>query len=580
LTAERFVPNPFSDKGERLYWTGDNARYRDDGNLEFLGRRDDQVKLRGYRIELGEIEAVLREHPAIRHVAVVASENVHLEKFLTAYVVGNISPLQVSALKDYLKRALPEYMVPAAIIELQELPLTQGGKLDRSSLPQPKIEFRNETSICEAPQTQMEEIIAGIWAKTLGLERVGRHDNFFEIGGHSLLATRVISRIRQILNVEIPLRSLFTSECLLDFAGTVEQISKQTVTRAPEIAKVTRDAELPLSYAQERLWFIEQLEPGNTAYNLPMAVRLRGELDVDALGWSLKAIVKRHEVLRTHFAVVEGRPVQVIEEEWGGRLEEVDLRGEGEKEKQEKVEELAREEANRGFDLNRGPLLRARVVKVGEQEHVLLLTMHHIVSDAWSRGVLVRELGKLYGSRVAGEEGKEGKEGGLEELGIQYGDYAVWQREWLSGEVLEEQVEYWRKQLAGVEVLELASDRVRGAVASHGGERERVEIGAEVVKRVKGMCREEGVTLFMVLLGSFQVLLGRYSGQKDVAVGTPIANRTRAELEGLIGFFVNTLVLRTELGEGMRVRELLGRVREVCLGAYAHQDLPFERLVE
>ncbi|HEY2364348.1 MAG TPA: amino acid adenylation domain-containing protein, partial [Candidatus Angelobacter sp.] len=289
LTAERFVPNPFSDKGERLYWTGDNARYRDDGNLEFLGRRDDQVKLRGYRIELGEIEAVLREHPAIRHVAVVASENVHLEKFLTAYVVGNISPLQVSALKDYLKRALPEYMVPAAIIELQELPLTQGGKLDRSSLPQPKIEFRNETSICEAPQTQMEEIIAGIWAKTLGLERVGRHDNFFEIGGHSLLATRVISRIRQILNVEIPLRSLFTSECLLDFAGTVEQISKQTVTRAPEIAKVTRDAELPLSYAQERLWFIEQLEPGNTAYNLPMAVRLRGELDVDALGWSLKA---------------------------------------------------------------------------------------------------------------------------------------------------------------------------------------------------------------------------------------------------------------------------------------------------
>ncbi len=577
LTAERFIPHPYSSaEGARLYRTGDRGRHLRDGQIEFLGRADGQVKVRGYRIELGEIEAVLSEHQAVEAAVVLVREDVPGEKQLVAYLVMEAEEsVKLGDVRQFLREKLPEYMVPSAFVVLEELPLTPNGKVDRAALPAPERAERGEEFV--APRTPVEEILVNLYAEVLHLERVSVEDDFFELGGHSLLATQLVSRIREAFQLEVPLRLLFEHPAVAALSRDIEMLraAGDSATTPPPIERVSRSGPLPLSFAQQRLWFIDQLEAGSPFYNSPAAVRLSGPLDLTALGRTFTEVVRRHEVLRTHFRVVEGEPVQAIAEAGALDVPLTDLGQMDEQQREAEVARLAEEEAQRPFDLSRGPLMRVRVLRLGEREHVVLLTLHHIVSDAWSMGVLVKEVAALYSAFSNGQPSP------LPELPIQYADYAAWQRAWLGGETLEEQLSYWRGQLGGeLPVLELPTDRPRPSVQSYRGRQLSFEVSEKVTAGLKELSRRQGATLFMTLLSAFQLLLMRYSGQEDVIVGTPVAGRTRIELEGLIGFFVNTLVLRTDLSGDPTFEELIARVREVCLGAYAHQEVPFEKLVE
>ncbi|HEX7242003.1 MAG TPA: amino acid adenylation domain-containing protein, partial [Longimicrobiaceae bacterium] len=565
LTAERFVPDAFGGApGARAYRTGDRVRWTATGELEFLGRIDAQVKIRGFRVEPGEVEAALLAHPGVREAAVVAREDAPGEKRLVAYVVAEAGAAELRA---WLRERVPEYMVPSAVVHLEAMPLTPNRKLDRRALPAPGAAADGEYV---APRTAAEEILCGIWAEVLGAGRVGAAGNFFELGGHSLLAMQVVSRVRRTLGVELPLRALFEAPTVAELAGRVEALRQVgAADAAPPLVPGPRDRPLPLSFAQQRLWLVDRMEPGSPAYNLPFTLRLRGALDEAALGRSLDALVRRHESLRTGFAEVDGEPVQVIRPAGDAVLATVDLRGLPCPERE--AVRLAGEEAASPFDLSRGPLLRARLLRLRDEDHVLCFTLHHVVSDGWSMDVLVRDVSALYGGR--GDS--------LPELPVQYADYAVWQRRWLEGGVLEAQLGWWKARLAGAPpLLEIPTDRPRGAAKDARAGRLAFALPAELSRELRALSRREGATLFMTLLAGWQVLLGRYAGQDDVVVGSPVAGRTREELEGLIGFFVNMLPLRGELGGGPTWRELLGRVREGALGAYAHQDLPFERLVE
>jgi amino acid adenylation domain-containing protein len=569
LTAERFLPDPFSGQaGARLYRTGDRVRWRADGVIDFLGRFDHQVKVRGFRIELGEIEAVLRRHEGVTDCAVMARAESG-EPRLVAYVVGEA---RAEALRPHVRQSLPEYMLPSAFVSLDALPLTPNGKLDRKALPAPEYAAGADRYV--APRTPVEEVLAGIWAEVLRLERVGVEESFFELGGHSLLATRVVSRIRDVFGIEVPLRALFEGPTVAELAGRVEEMRSAGLPVIPPVAPTERTGALPLSFAQERLWFLDRLEPGSAVYNIPAALRVAGALDQAALERSLGEIVRRHEALRTVFAEVDGAAVQVIAPFAGFALPVEDLSALGEADREAAVKRRAVVEARRGFDLSAGPLFRAALLRLGEEDHVLLLTMHHAVSDGWSMGVLFRELSLLY------EAYREGRESPLPELPVQYADYAAWQRQQLAGEVLDRQLAYWRERLAGApELLELPTDRPRPPVQTYRGATVPVELSPELLERLQALGRSEGATLYMTLLGAFQVLLSKYAGSEDVVVGSPIAGRTRGEVEELIGLFVNTLVLRTDLSGNPSFREVLGRVREATLGAYAHQDVPFEKLV-
>ncbi|HVR98785.1 MAG TPA: amino acid adenylation domain-containing protein, partial [Thermoanaerobaculia bacterium] len=551
LTAERFVPDPFGEPGARLYRTGDLASVRADGALELQGRIDHQVKIRGFRIEPGEVEAVLAAHPAVRECAVVARRDAGVR--LVAYVVGDAGDL-----RGYLQERLPDYMVPSAFVALEALPLTPNGKVDRKALPAPDAV---NVSAGSEPLDLVEELLAGIWAEVLGLGRVGVHDDFFALGGHSLLATQVVSRVRAVLGVELPLRALFESPTVAGLGQSLRTVRESGEGQAPPIAPVPRDGDLPLSFAQQRLWFLDQLEPGSAAYNMPLAVRLTGEVDPARLAGIFGEIARRHEALRTTFTSRAGTPVQVIALP-SVELPVVDLSQVPESE----ALRLAREEALRPFNLERGPLLRLTLLRLDLRDHLLFLTLHHIVSDGWSMGVLLREIAALY----AGSP--------LPELPLQYADYAAWQRSWLQGEVLESHLAYWRRQLEGApRVLELPTDRPRPAVQTFRGAALPASLPAE---RVRELCRQAGATPFMVLLAAWPALLGRHAGQPEVLVGTPIAGRNRREIEGLIGFFVNTLALRADLSDAPDFATLLGRVRRTALEAFTHQDLPFDRLVE
>jgi amino acid adenylation domain-containing protein len=573
LTAERFVPDPFTaEPGARLYRTGDRVRWLTDGRLDFVGRVDHQVKVRGYRIEPGEIEARLAEHPAVREAVVLARDVEPGGKRLVAYVVGDATA-GADVLRAYLGETLPEYMVPAAFVVLEALPLTPNGKLDRKALPAPEGDAYARRAY-EAPAGETEALLAQLWSAVLGVERVGRWDHFFELGGHSLLGTRVVSRVRELFGVELPLRALFEGPTVAELAGRVEALRRAELPVLPPVVPVARTGALPLSFAQERLWFIDRLEPGSAVYNIPVARRLEGALDGAALERSLGEIVRRHEALRTVFAEVDGSPVQVIAPFGGFALPVEDLSALGEAEREAALGQRVREEARRTFDLSAGPLFRAALLRLGDGDHVLLLSMHHVVSDGWSMGVLFRELSALYAAY------REGRESPLPELAVQYADYAVWQREQLDGEALDRQLAYWKERLAGApELLELPTDHPRPPVQTHRGATVPVELSPELLERLQALGRREGTTLYMTLLGAFQVLLGKYAGSEDVVVGSPIAGRTRAEVEELIGFFINTLVLRTDLSGDPSFREVLRRVRETTLGAYEHQEVPFERLV-
>jgi amino acid adenylation domain-containing protein len=573
LTAEKFVPNPYGD-GERLYRTGDVVRWLSNGTLEFVGRRDTQVKVRGFRIELGEVETALTSHPGISEAVVVAREEGE-GKRLVAYVTpkGATAP-EAAMLREHMKQRLPEYMVPGAYVVLEALPLTPNGKVDRKALPAPEASVSRQE--VEAPRTPTEELLAGLWSSILRQAQVGRHDDFFELGGHSLLATQLVSRIRESLQVELPLRALFEAPTVARLASRVESARAAAVgVPAPAMTRVPRDQALPLSFAQQRLWFLDQLEPGGTVYNVPSVVRLSGPLDLPALARAFDALVQRHESLRTTFAVRGGSPVQVIDPEGRARLDVVDLGSLPEPDREAEARRIAQEASQRPFDLERGPLLRLSLLRLSGHDHVLVLVMHHIISDGWSMGLLVHELTALYAAF------SQGLPSPLPALPLQYADHAVWQRKWLQGEPLDAQLRYWKTRLDGAPgLLELPTDKPRPAVQSLDGAFAPFSLGRPLSQAVHALARREGVTPFMVLLAAFQAVLARYSGQEDVSIGSPIAGRTRAETEGLIGFFVNTLVLRTRLEGQPSFLELLARVREVTLGAYSHQDVPFEKLVE
>ena len=574
LTAERFIPHPYSaEAGARLYRTGDVGRYLSNGNIEHLGRLDDQVKLRGFRIELGEIEAVLASHPAVREAAVVLREDKSGDKRLVAYVTSEETTGAV--LRDYLRARVPEYMVPTAFVMLERLPLTPNGKVDRRALPSDAMSLVLGSGYV-APRTVVEEIVASIWSQLLDVERIGVADNFFELGGHSLLATQVISRVRDAFGQEVALRSLFEQPTVAGLAQTIERAQRAGVgLNAPPLVPISRNVELPLSFAQQRLWFLDQMEPGSSFYNIPAAVRLRGALNIEALERTLSEVVRRHEVLRTRFLAVDGEPAQVIEPAAPIKLEVLDLSGLAEAERTAETQRLVEEESARPSDLTTGPLLRMSLIRLGAEEHVALVTMHHIISDGWSIGVLVREVAALYGAYVRGEESP------LEELPIQYADFAHWQRNWLQGEVLATQLDYWRAELADAPtVIDLPLDKPRPPVQTYRGAHHPFRLSAELSSQLKDLSRQNGSTLFMTLLAAFDLLLCRYAGQEQVLVGSPIANRNRSETEGLIGFFVNTLVLHGDVRGNPSFGELLRRVREAALSAYAHQDLPFEKLVE
>lgn len=593
LTAACFIPDPFGSGhtaegslgmapsgGARLYRTGDLARYRADGCIEFLGRQDRQVKLRGFRIELHEIEAALLRHPAVRQAAVVLDTHALGEQRLVAYVaLLHGSTDTPRDLREFLQRALPHYMLPAVIMLLESLPLSANGKIDYRTLP--PIPIADVTTSQPAPdaRTPLEEIVGGLWCQILGVEQANLDDNFFDLGGHSLLATRFFARLRDVLLVDLPIRTIFETPTL---GALVERVAAArhypTEAHAPILQPSTHHGVAPLSFAQQRLWFLEQFEPG-VPYHIPAAVHLDGPLDSAALEHSLNAVIQRHQVLRTTFALRDGQPVQVLAPTLELPLPVLDLQSMPLAERMVMARQQAIAEARVPFDLRCGPLLRARLLQLDSAEHILLLILHHIIADGWSMGVLIRDLGRLYAAYSQPQSALQALD--LPALPVQYADYAIWQRQWLKGTVLARQLDYWQRQLAHAPpLLRLPTDRQRPAVQTYAGASCAFMISRDLTAALNTISRDAGATLFMTLLAAFKTLLHRYTGEHDLVVGANVANRTQSELEHLIGFFVNMLVLRTQFLGASTFRDVLSRVREVTLDAYAHQDLPFEKLVE
>ncbi|NCE88295.1 non-ribosomal peptide synthase/polyketide synthase [Pseudomonas sp. Q1] len=565
LTAERFLQDPFNqDPQARLYRTGDLARWLEDGTLDYLGRNDDQVKIRGVRIELGEIETCLAEHPDVSETVVLARDG-----RLVAYFTEH-QALDRQALRSWLQAQLPEYMVPAAYVRLDSLPLTANGKLDRKALPVPDQDAVLSRGY-EAPQGEVETALAQIWSQVLKVEQVGREDHFFELGGHSLLAMRLISQVRLHLGVELDLADLFAHPQLTALAQVVAKAGRSSL---PPIVPVSREESLPLSFAQQRLWFLAQMENAGAAYNMPVGLGLRGALDILALERALARIVSRHEVLRSVFVMDNDEPqLRITPVEGSFVLEQADLRGQADA--AQRLQVLTEYEASTPFDLVNGPLLRARLVRMGDEHSVLLLTLHHIASDGWSMGVLSREMVLLYGAF------SQGLADPLPPLTLQYADFAVWQRRWLSGEVLHKQNLYWQQTLAGAPaILTLPTDRPRPAQQDFSGAVLALQLDKALTQGLKDLSQRHGTSLYMSLLAAWGVLLARLSGQDEVVIGSPVANRNQLELEGLIGLFVNTLALRIDTSGEPTVQTLLARVKARTLGAQAHQDLPFEQVVD
>jgi len=574
LTAERFMADPFARAaGGRCFRTGDLGRYRPNGEIEFLGRVDYQMKIHGFRIEPGEIETVLNQFPGIEQAVVVAFEDQPGEHRLIAYELEN-EKLDRNQLREYVQRRLPDYLIPSAFVRIEKMPLTPNGKIDRRALPKPNLS--PESMDDDLSGNAIEEILRGIWAEVLRLAEVGPHQNFFELGGHSLLATRVISRIRYVFGVEATLRALFENPTVSGLREVIERERRVGPGVEPPLTRrVDRDQGGPLSHAQRRLWLVDKLTSGNNIFNIPTAVHFIGPLNLLVLENSLGEIIRRHEALRTRFVEVGDQCLQVVTSPQPVALMLVDLRRLSETEREAQCQRLAEAEARRPFDLLRGPHLRCRLFKLGDDDHIVLFTMHHIVSDGWSMGLLIREITSLYKSF------SQGTQSWLPEPTIGYADFAAWESEWMKGEVLEKELGYWKRQLAGkLPPLNMPTDRPRAVVPSYRGGRQGVTINKETKDQVKTLCRKEGVTLFMTLLAAFDVLLYRYTGQEDLIVGTNVANRNRGEIEGLIGFFVNQLVMRVNLSGNPTFQELLQRVRNVALGAYDHQNLPFDKLVE
>ncbi len=596
LTAERFVPDPFATAwpGARLYRTGDLARHLPGGEIDYLGRLDHQVKIRGVRIELGEIEAALGRLAGVAACAVVTHDVTAEDRRLLAFVVLDpVAAPGVPALREALRRELPEAMVPSRFVSLMELPLTASGKVDRRALARlaaaPIAESSEahpfsagDPAVFGGVRSAVEEVMAGIWAEVLRRDRVGREESFFELGGHSLLATLAASRIREVFGVDMPLRQIFQTPTPAALADYLAEAGRTGGEPAPPLVPVARHPGMPLSFAQQRLWFLDQLEPGSAAYHVPMAVRVGGALRPAALAAALGEVVRRHEVLRTTFHSVSGRPRQVIAGELSLPVPVVDLSGLAPARREVEAGRLAAAEASAPFALAQGPLIRMVLLRLAEESHHALATMHHIISDGWSLDILVGELGAFYAALTEPDlAGGSGTAGLPPALPLQYADFAEWQQRWLQGEVLAAELAYWRGQLAGAPAsLELPIDRPRPAQRTVRGATLPFTLPSAETAALTAFSRRQGATLFMTLLASLSTLLGRYSRSEDVSVGAPIAGRNRREIEPLIGLFVNTLVMRADLSGDPTVTDLMVRIRQTVLAAFAHQELPFERVVE
>ncbi len=560
----------------RLCRTGDFARWLPNGELECLGRQDFQVKIRGFRVELGEIEALFIGHPDVRECAVIAREDVPGRKQLVAYIVTrNAKPETRNAtfheLRELAWQALPDYMVPAAFVKIDSLPLTPNGKTDRKALPAPDADAFQMQVNYVAPKTPTEAIIAAIWAEVLGCERVGRQEHFFSLGGHSLLASQVMARLRNAFTIELPLRAIFNAPTVAGLAEAVTQFqNNQSSIIVPALSRMNKQVGIPLSFSQQRLWFLDQLEPGTATYNLSKIVRLKGNLEVEKLRSALQSIVDRHEILRTSFVSENGQASQIIAPIFKIELPLTDLNKFSHDYRQAEAMRLMAVTTEEPFDLSYSPLWRVHLIRLSVSEHLLITVLHHIISDGWSVSIFLNELGASYRQSAP-----------LPDLPIQFADFANWQQEYLQGESLDEQLRYWSDHLNGAPAfLELPADKSRPAIQKYRGAQISKLVPAKLLNELKSLSQREGVTLFMTLLSAFQILLMRYSGQEHIVVGTPIAGRPKTETENLIGFFVNTLALCGNLEGDPEFTELLQRTRERALGAYAHQEMPFEKLVE
>jgi amino acid adenylation domain-containing protein len=570
LTEAVFIQNPLNnDPSDIIYKTGDFGRLLKGGDLEFLGRRDQQVQVRGLRVELGEIENLLRAHKTVADVAVIDRDDEQGNKYLVAYVTMS-NGTGSEQLRQYLVERLPETMLPSAFVELDQLPRTLNGKLDRKALPALEM-IQAEKEMGEAgPRGPVEEIVAGIWCEVLRLPAVGRHGNFFNLGGHSLLVTQVLSRVREFLKVELPVRSLFETPTIEGFAQLIqEQISAGKQVELTSIGRVSREGELPLSYPQQRMWFFEQLARGSAAFNIALGVRLKGRVNVMALEQTFGEIMRRHEALRTVFPAVNDQPVQIIQSPPVFQLPVIDLSRLGVEEREREANRVADKETLRCFDLGIGPLVRPTLLSLNAEEHRIICTMHHIIGDGESFEVIIAEMSQIYSGFA------QGQQSGLPELSVQYVDYAAWQRQWLTGEVLEDRLSYWRRQLADApERLSLPQQRARPKVQGFGGARHQLSLTVEQTEALRELSQREGMTLFMTMLSGFVLLLNLYTDDEDIVVGSAYANRERAEAERLIGILTLTLVLRVDLNGAETFLDVMKRVRDVCLDAYAYQVPP------
>jgi amino acid adenylation domain-containing protein len=574
LTAEKFIPDPFG-VGRRVYRTGDLARLRNDGELEFLGRRDHQVKLRGHRIELLEIESVLAEHPDVDLATVTTREDTPGDQRLVAYVVGRASALlHAGELRDYLSARLPAFMIPNHIVELETLPRTPNGKVDRAALPAPGdlLAFREPSAPTRTPT---QELLAGIWREVLQLSSVGIRDNFFLLGGHSLLGAQVLSRIRETFGVEFSLARIFAAPTVESLAECIDQDRIQGDQTSRKVVAGPRPIHVPCSFAQRALWLFDQLSDSSPCYNVPLAFKVSGPLNVPALEESVNAIVQRHESLRTRFNIVSGEPVQTIGELLKLKVSRLDLSCLPEAKRPQGVNDVLGREGRQRFHLERDTLLRVLVIKTGENEHVLLLVVHHIVWDDWSARIFFGELNAIYRAIITGDVAAPLP------AALQYADFALWEREWLCQATLERQLEYWRKRLSGIsDRSALPLDRPRPKMESFRGGTRSLVIPASDAEQARSLAQHEGTTLAMFLFAAFYGLLHRYSGEEDLAAGWAVADRGRIEVENTIGLFVNTVVIRIDLAQHVSCRELLRRVRQACLEAYTHQDVAFDTLVQ
>ena len=605
LTAERFIPDPFSDQpGARMYRTGDLAAYTPDGEIEFLGRIDNQIKIRAFRVELGEIETALAQCPGVKEAVVTVRDDLPAGRGIVGYVVPAQKPApSTTELRKFLSERLPDYMVPAAFVVLDAFPLTPAGKADRRALPAPAIERPDLDASFLAPATAAEEIIAGIWSQVLGLPQIGVRDNFFELGGHSLLAAQIISRMREAFQLELPIRSIFEHATIGGLAAIVEAELREAgkagapeglpapppprpaaaapaapaaATPAPPRPRTSGVARrYPLSFAEERLWFLRQLRPDDISYNIPIMFPL-GSVEPERLERCLNEIVRRHEILRTTFQIQSGRPLQVVAPALELAMPVIDLRAQAEPERQANLHQICAREAVHLFDLARGPLLRVTLVLLTEAQCALVMVLDHIVADGWSLGIFYRELAALYAASL------QGLPSPLPELPMQYGEYAERQRASLQGEALTGHVDYWKKKLAGIPArIELPLDHPRAqAIHDSTGATLLLDLPDPAAAALRALSQREQMTLFIATLAAFQAFLWRYTRHDTIVVGSPGQNRSHPDVEPLIGFFVNMLVLRADLSARMTFRELIRQVREAALEAYAHQELPFEKLIE